>query len=75
MTLTMQYPVVDFIHGPFHSCNGRFEVYFNPTHPGNVLGDNRGKALGQALRDVLGDVQGSRGDFIGDGLGYALVKS
>jgi hypothetical protein len=75
MTLTMQYPVVDFIHGPFHSCNGRFEVYFNPTHPGNALGEALGKALGQALGNILGDIQGSRGDFIGDGLGYAFVKS
>ena len=33
MTLTLQYPMGDFIHGPFHLCNGRFEVYFNPTHP------------------------------------------
>ena len=33
MTLTLQYPVGDFIHGPFHLCTGRFEVYYDPTHP------------------------------------------
>ena len=34
VTLSLQYPVGQFIHGPFHFCNGRFEVYFDPTHPG-----------------------------------------
>ena len=33
MTLTLQYPIGDFIHGPFHMCTGRFEVYYDPTHP------------------------------------------
>jgi hypothetical protein len=32
MTLVLQYPVADFIHGPYHLCNGRFEVYFNPMY-------------------------------------------
>ena len=35
VTLSLQYPVGQFIHGPFHFCNGRFEVYFAPAHPGN----------------------------------------
>jgi hypothetical protein len=29
----VSYPVADFIHGPYYHCIGRFEVYFNPTHP------------------------------------------
>ena len=33
MTLSLQFPVSDFIHGPFNHCRGRFEVFFNPTHP------------------------------------------
>ena len=32
MTAAVQYPIADFIHGPFNHCIGRFEVYFNPTH-------------------------------------------
>ncbi len=32
ITLSMQYPVSDFIHGPLNHCIGRFEVYFNPYH-------------------------------------------
>ena len=37
ITISLQYPVGEFIHGPFHVCNGRFEVYFDPTHPGKVI--------------------------------------
>ena len=33
MNLSLQFPISDFIHGPFNHCIGRFEVYFNPTHP------------------------------------------
>jgi hypothetical protein len=33
ITLSIQYPVSDFIHGPLNLCIGRFEVYFNPYHP------------------------------------------
>ena len=33
MTISVQYPVSDFIHGPLNLCIGRFEVYFNPYHP------------------------------------------
>ena len=33
MTISINYPISDFIHGPYHHCAGRFEVYFNPTHP------------------------------------------
>jgi hypothetical protein len=34
MTLILQFPVFDFMQGPYNHCIGRFEVYFNPTHPG-----------------------------------------
>jgi hypothetical protein len=42
MTISLQYPVSDYIHGPFNYCKGRFEVFFNPMHsdpftPGIVL--------------------------------------
>jgi hypothetical protein len=42
MTISLQYPVSDYIHGPFNYCKGRFEVFFNPMHsdpitPGTVL--------------------------------------
>ncbi len=33
MTLSVQYPISDYVHGPYNYCKGRFEVYFNPTHP------------------------------------------
>ena len=33
ITISIQYPVSDFIHGPLNHCIGRFEVYFNPYHP------------------------------------------
>jgi hypothetical protein len=33
MDLTFQFPIVDFVHGPYNHCIGRFEVYFNPLHP------------------------------------------
>jgi hypothetical protein len=32
MTISLQYPVSDYIHGPFNYCKGRFEVFFNPMH-------------------------------------------
>jgi hypothetical protein len=32
MTLSLQFPVYDYVHGPFNYCRGRFEVLFNPTH-------------------------------------------
>ena len=32
MTLSLQYPVSDYIHGPLNYCKGRFEVFFNPKH-------------------------------------------
>ena len=32
MTITVQFPIADFIHGPFNHCIGRFEVYFDPKH-------------------------------------------
>jgi hypothetical protein len=28
MTISFQYPVSDFVHGPVNYCLGRFEVYF-----------------------------------------------
>jgi hypothetical protein len=33
MTLSVQFPISDFIHGPFNRCIGRFETFFNPMHP------------------------------------------
>jgi len=36
LTLAIQFPVSDFAQGPFNFCLGRFEVYFNPTHPGKT---------------------------------------
>jgi hypothetical protein len=33
MTISVQFPISEFIHGPFQFCIGRFETYFNPTHP------------------------------------------
>ena len=36
MTISVQYPVSDFIHGPLNLCIGRFEVYFNPYHPDTI---------------------------------------
>jgi len=33
MTISLQYPISDYIHGSFNYCKGRFEVFFNPTHP------------------------------------------
>lgn len=32
MTLAMQFPIRDSIHGPYHHCMGRFEIYYNPFH-------------------------------------------
>ena len=41
MTISLQYPVSDYIHGALNFCKGRFEVFFIPTHsdpftPGNI---------------------------------------
>ena len=33
MAMAVNYPISDFIHGPYNHCIGRFEVYFNPKHP------------------------------------------
>ena len=33
MTVSVQFPISEFIHGPYQFCIGRFETYFNPTHP------------------------------------------
>ena len=44
MTLSLQYPVSDYVHGPYNYCKGRFEVYFNPTHPDPItLGRREGE--------------------------------
>jgi hypothetical protein len=32
MTVSVQFPIGTFVHGPFHFCRGRFETYFNPWH-------------------------------------------
>ena len=36
ITLILQFPTFDFMQGPYNHCIGRFEVYFNPTHPGDL---------------------------------------
>ena len=41
MTLSLQYPVSDYIHGPYSYCQGRFEVFFNPTHPDPITSGRR----------------------------------
>ncbi len=33
MTISLQFPVGNHIHGPYNNCVGRFEIFFNPTHP------------------------------------------
>ena len=33
MTVALQYPISDYIHGSFNFCKGRFEVFFIPNHP------------------------------------------
>ena len=44
MTLSLQFPVFDFIHGPLNFCKGRFEVFFNPMHPDSItLGRREGE--------------------------------
>lgn len=40
VTISVQYPISDFIHGPFNLCIGRFEVYFNPYHPDTITEGN-----------------------------------
>ena len=37
LTLILQFPAFDVPQGPFNHCIGRFEVYFNPLHPGTTL--------------------------------------
>ena len=32
MTISVQFPIGTFVHGPFHFCMGRFEILFNPMH-------------------------------------------
>jgi|LakMenEpi03Aug12_release.lakeMendotaPanAssembly.Ray.scaffolds.fasta_scaffold978142_1 hypothetical protein len=32
MTISLQYPVSYYAHGPLNYCKGRFEVFFNPMH-------------------------------------------
>ena len=32
MTVSVQFPIGTFVHGPFHFCMGRFETLFNPMH-------------------------------------------
>ena len=34
MTLSVQFPISETLHFPYHRCIGRFETYFNPLHPG-----------------------------------------
>ena len=41
LTLSIQYPIYDYIHGPFNYCRGRFEVFFNPTHPDAITPGRR----------------------------------
>ena len=41
MTLSLQYPVSDYIHGPYSYCQGRFEVFFNPIHPDPITSGRR----------------------------------
>ena len=33
MTFSLQFPVANHIHGPYNNCVGRFEIFFDPTHP------------------------------------------
>ena len=33
MTISVQFPVSDYVHGPFNRCIGRFETFFDPFHP------------------------------------------
>ena len=41
MTLSLQFPFSDYIHGPYSFCLGRFEVFFNPTHPDSITPGRR----------------------------------
>ena len=40
-TPILQFPISDIQHGPYNYCIGRFEVYFNPTHPDPVTPGRR----------------------------------
>jgi len=33
MSISVQFPISDSLHAPYSRCTGRFETYFNPTHP------------------------------------------
>jgi hypothetical protein len=37
MSLVPQFPIFDIPQGPFNHCIRRFEVYFNPLHPGKKV--------------------------------------
>ena len=40
-----QYPISDYIHGQYYNCIGRFDAYFNPTHPDPITpGRRKGKS-------------------------------
>ena len=41
MTIAVNDPISDFIHGPYNHCAGRFEVYFNPMHPDPITPGRR----------------------------------
>jgi len=36
-----RFPILDFMHGPYNHCIGRFEVYFNPKHPDPITSGNK----------------------------------
>ena len=40
MTLSVQFPISDFVHGGFNRCIGRFEVFFDPMHPDAITPGN-----------------------------------
>ena len=64
MTISLQYPVSDYIHGPFNYCKGRFEVFFNPTHPDPITPGRREgeRHCVEAQRWALESVAASRID-------------
>ena len=33
MTLSVQYPIFDWVHGPYNRCIGRFDTVFSPLDP------------------------------------------
>lgn len=42
MTLSVQFPISDSVHGAFNRCIGRFEMFFNPQHPDPITPGRRG---------------------------------